>query len=68
MDRATYGKFTNVSADLLFVTLSADVLREVGTVAVEAGTYPLFDEALLNYFWEYDNNGLKLLQLRFYAK
>jgi len=20
-----------------------------------------------NYFWNYDNNGLKLLQLRFYA-
>jgi hypothetical protein len=28
--------------------------------------YRLFDNALWNYFWQYDNNGLKLLQLRFY--
>ncbi len=27
---------------------------------------PLFDRCLENYFWDYDNNGLKLLQLRFY--
>lgn len=28
--------------------------------------YSLFDPRLEDYFWEYDNNGLKLLQLRFY--
>lgn len=28
--------------------------------------YPLFDSALQDYFWSYDNNGLKVLQLRFY--
>jgi hypothetical protein len=28
--------------------------------------YPLFDEALEGYFWDYDNNGLKLVQMRFY--
>jgi len=28
--------------------------------------YNLFDNALYNYFWNYDNSGLKLLQLRFY--
>ncbi len=28
--------------------------------------YNLFDNALYDYFWNYDNNGLKLLQLRFY--
>ncbi len=28
--------------------------------------YNLFDNALYQYFWNYDNNGLKLLQLRFY--
>ncbi len=27
----------------------------------------LFDPCFENYFWNYDNNGLKLLQLRFYA-
>jgi hypothetical protein len=26
----------------------------------------LFDPCLQNYFWKYDNNGLKVLQLRFY--
>lgn len=29
---------------------------------------PLFDPTYQNYFWEYDNNGLKLAQLRFYPK
>jgi hypothetical protein len=27
----------------------------------------LFNSCFQNYFWNYDNNGLKLLQLRFYA-
>ena len=26
----------------------------------------LFSDALASYFWEYDNTGLKLAQLRFY--
>ncbi|MDA1128364.1 MAG: hypothetical protein O2913_06675 [Chloroflexi bacterium] len=26
----------------------------------------LFDAALEGYFWDYDNNGLKIVQLRFY--
>jgi hypothetical protein len=29
--------------------------------------YNLFDNATYNYFWNYDNNGMKLLQLRMYA-
>jgi hypothetical protein len=28
--------------------------------------YPLFDPALQGYFWDYENNGMKLVQLRFY--
>lgn len=28
--------------------------------------YPLFDGRLHDYFWEYDNRGLRLAQLRFY--
>ena len=28
--------------------------------------YYLFDNELWNYFWNYDNNGLKLLQVRIY--
>ena len=27
---------------------------------------PLFDDRLLDYFWQYDNTGLRLAQLRFY--
>ncbi len=66
LDRARYGKFTDVSGSLLYVTLLADVLDGDGNVLLEAGTYPLFDEAMEGYFWDYDNDGLKLLQLRFY--
>ena len=52
-------KFTDVSKELLYVY--AD-LNGDGT----AERYPLFDTALQDYFWSYDNNGLKLAQLRFY--
>lgn len=51
--------FTDVSKYLLYVYADLD---GDGT----AERYPLFDEALQDYFWEYDNNGLKLLQMRFY--
>ena len=51
--------FTNVSKVLLYVY--ADINGD-GTVE----RYPLFDSALQDYFWSYDNNGLKLVQLRFY--
>ena len=51
--------FTNVSAQLLYVYADLD---GDGT----AERYPLFDERLQDYFWQYDNNGMKVLQLRFY--
>jgi hypothetical protein len=57
----TKGKseFGNVSKELLYVyaDLNGDSIAE---------RYPLFDEALRDYFWNYDNNGMKLVQLRFY--
>jgi hypothetical protein len=31
-----------------------------------AERYPLFAEELQDYFWSYDNSGLRLIQLRFY--
>jgi len=51
--------FCNVSAELLYVyaDLDGDGYEE---------RYPLFDDSLQNYFWQYDNKGLKLAQLRFY--
>ncbi len=56
-----FGKstFADVSKYLLYVY--ADVN---GDGVVER--VPLFDDRLQDYFWEYDNNGLKLVQLRFY--
>lgn len=51
--------FTNVSKQLLYVYADVD-----GDGTVER--HPLFDSALQDYYWNYDNDGLKLLQLRFY--
>ena len=50
-------KFTNVSKQLLYVYANID-----GTIT----RYPLFDTSLQDYYWGYDNTGLKLAQLRFY--
>jgi hypothetical protein len=52
-------RFTNVSRELLYVY--AD-LNGDGTVE----RYNLFNDALQDYYWQYDNSGLRLLQLRFY--
>lgn len=51
--------FTDVSRDLLYIYVD---LNGDGTTE----RYNLFNDALKDYFWNYDNNGLKLLQLRFY--
>ncbi len=51
--------FTDISRDLLYIYVD---LNGDGTVE----RYPLFSQALQGYFWDYDNSGLKLLQLRFY--
>lgn len=57
----TRGKqtFTNVSKELLYIyaDLNGDGTPE---------RYNLFDTALQDYYWQYDNNGLRVLQLRFY--
>jgi hypothetical protein len=71
----TTGKstFTNVSSQLLFMTVTVDstatpglaaCLNVTGTASV---TVSLFNSCFQDYFWNYDNNGLKVLQLRFYA-
>lgn len=49
----------NVSRELFYIYVDLD-----GDGVVER--YSLFDDALAGYFWSYDNNGLKLVQLRFY--
>ena len=51
--------FMNASDQLLSIYVDLD-----GNGTPER--YPLFNEALQGYFWNYDDNGLKLAQLRFY--
>lgn len=53
------GSFENVSKYLLYVYADVD-----GDGVVER--VPLFDEDFQDFLWQYDNNGLKVLQLRFY--
>lgn len=52
-------KFTNVSKELL--TIYADI--DGDGIPEQVG---LFDDDTYDYFWSYDNHGLKLAQLRFY--
>lgn len=52
-------KFVNVSKQLLYVYVDMD-----GDGNDER--YPLFDDELWQFFWDYDNHGLKVVQLRFY--
>ncbi len=53
-------KFVNVSKKLLTLWIDTD---GDGVPDTRVG---LFDEEAYQYFWEYDNHGLKLAQLRFY--
>ena len=64
--------FTNVSADLLFITITVDPTTNtalatcLGVTTTTQVSLPLFNGCLQNFFWNYDNQGLHLLQLRFY--
>lgn len=51
--------FTDVSKQLLYIYADLDLDGSVER-------YPLFDPALQDYFWNYDNQGMKIVQLRFY--
>ena len=65
-------KFENVTKELLYiytnvwVNAGVDGIPGNGDDVYSFERVPLFDEALEDYFWEYDNNGLKIVQLRFY--
>ena len=59
---AAYGnnnKFTNVSKELLYVYADTDGDGKVERI-------PLFSNPLYTYYWDYQNTGLRLAQLRFY--
>jgi hypothetical protein len=53
-------KFENVSKQLLTVWVDTD---DDGIADTRVG---IFDDESYQYFWDYDNHGLKLAQLRFY--
>src|SRR5215213_2804096 len=58
--------FRNVTTNL--TTINLDPLLDADAVTACGGTtVSLFDGCLEGYFWQYDNTGLKLLQLRFYS-
>jgi hypothetical protein len=61
LNKLNYNKFTNVSKDLLRVCVDTDP-----TAGVSWNYKPLFWDPAADYWWEYDNNGLKLAQFRFY--
>jgi hypothetical protein len=52
-------QFDNVTEELLFVSANFDLDPAIEHIQIFD---PLFD----TYYWQYDNQGLKLLQLRFY--
>lgn len=54
--------FQNVSKELLYIW-EVDLYGD-GSVILKR--VPLFDDSLEGYFWDYDNNGLRIAQLRFY--
>jgi hypothetical protein len=64
MTMRTKGKpgFQNVTEELLTVLVDTDGDGTGDT------RYPIFSDATQNYLWQYDNNGLKVLQLRFYPR
>jgi hypothetical protein len=58
--------FRNVTTAL--TTIALDPTADAAAVLACGGaTVSLFDPCLEGYFWQYDNTGLKLLQVRFYA-
>ena len=65
--RGTGGsKFRDVTYNLTTVVLDPVEHADVVTACGGLTAVSLFDPCLEGYFWDYDNNGLKLLQLRFY--
>ena len=58
--------FQNVTAELLYLYGIWIDTDGDGAVDTYYAKLPLFGDATLDYFWEYDNSGLKLAQLRFY--
>lgn len=50
----------------LTACLAEDGLIDLADTALQFADVPIFHACFEDYFWNYDNNGLKLLQLRFF--
>lgn len=64
-------EFTNVTAELTSIVLMVLVdddgdLETTDDQTIEYVRVPIFDSILDGEYWEYDNDGLKLCQVRFY--
>ena len=72
----TKGKttFANVTAELTSIVFKIEVwidandndVVDEGEVTIYYVRVPIFDDMIDGEYWKYDNNGLKLLQCRFY--
>jgi len=64
----TKGKstFTNVTAQMLTIVFEVTVETAPGVFQTFQVRVPIFDQSLENEYWLYDNNGLRLAQVRFY--
>ena len=58
--------FVNVTAELLTIVFEVVVEVEVGVFETYYLRVPIFDTALQGEYWDYNNDNLKVLQLRFY--
>jgi hypothetical protein len=45
-----------------------NVTTALTTIDTSVGVISLFQTGFLNFFWQYDNFGLRLMQVRFYAR
>ena len=61
LSKVTPPKFMDVSKQLLQVCADVDL-----TDATDLELVPLFSNLGENYFWHYENTGLRLAQVRFY--
>ncbi len=59
--------FRNVT-DALTTIILDPIANAAAVTACGSTTVSLFDPCLQGFFWQYDNNGLKLLQGRFYPQ
>ena len=63
--------FTNVTAELLTIVFKVEVDLDgdpdtTDDIVIVYVRVPIFDDIIQGEYWEYDNHGLKLCQVRFY--